>query len=298
MGFEQTAYGLLGAIVLLYLAKLVWTLPGKIWNTIVPRKIAKFFGEKKKFIRRQLDILLYRIFYRKLMDRYKDDEVRFALVCWVRRHLPLTIVCIWWGPGVLLFLHYLSAGGCAFNTTRPYIETCGMCLPALQHNTTWFLKLWDDQASITDHSETPSYYIRTIMISHLPMYNAQLALQDQAVKLGVTLPDGIKDEKVMNSLSKSYVLTYQFSESLLLAFWIRSVYKHSLQPHNSNAQFCFDAMYGERHHDLCASHLRRRVFEDHHYIESWGCEPGVICVLPVGPFVEISQSTVAYSLAT
>ena len=41
----------------------------------------------------------------------------------------------------------------------------GMCLPNAQHNTTRFLKLWDDQASITDHLETPSFYIRTIMIS-------------------------------------------------------------------------------------------------------------------------------------
>ena len=36
MALEQMVYGLLGAIILLYLAKLVWALPGKIWNAIVP----------------------------------------------------------------------------------------------------------------------------------------------------------------------------------------------------------------------------------------------------------------------
>ena len=213
MGLEQMAYGAVGAIVLFYTATFVWSLPAKIWYAIVPKKIAD-----------SVRLLLHRMFFRKLTERYKDDEVRLALVLLVKRYFPVTIMCIWWGPKVLLFLHYLSAGACGFNLTRPYMETCGMCLPNLQNNTTWFLELWDDQANITDHSQTPSDYIRTIMISHLPMYNVQLVLQDQAVKLQLTLPDGIKDEKVMKSLSKSYVLPYQSSESLLPTFWIRSVY--------------------------------------------------------------------------
>ena len=144
-------------------------------------------------------------------------------VCWVERHLPVAVMCIWALPGVLLFLHYLSARGCGFNTTRPYMETCGLCLSNSQNNNTIrLLKFWEDQPSITDHSETHSYYIQTIILSHLSMEDAQLTLQDQAIKLRVALPDGLEEDKVMDTLSKLYVLPHQFSESLFSVSWIRS----------------------------------------------------------------------------
>ena len=57
--------------------------------------------------------------------------------------------------------------------------TPAIWLPLLslpQHNTTWLLKLWDDQASITDYSEKPPLDIRTLMISHLTMHSAQFNL--------------------------------------------------------------------------------------------------------------------------
>ena len=85
MGLEQMAYGAFGAIMLLCTAKFVWSLPGKIWHAIAPRKIADFSRKKKESVGIRLDKLLYRMIYRKLMERYKDDEVRLRLAVWCSR---------------------------------------------------------------------------------------------------------------------------------------------------------------------------------------------------------------------
>ena len=60
------------------------------------------------------------------------------------------LFCIGSFPGVFLFLSYLSAGGCGHNTTRPYMEACGVCLQLesnSRNNITWYLKLWDLSSS-------------------------------------------------------------------------------------------------------------------------------------------------------
>lgn len=191
------------------MTKFILTHPGKSWNTIVTHFL--HLRKIKDFLKKRIDILLYRVFYRKLMDRYKDDEVKIALLVSLKLHSPTIIACYWMVPGVFLILSYLGTQGCGLPTTRPYMEASGMCLQLElipRNSAPWFLKLWDDQASITHHSETSSPYIRTIMISHLPMYNAQIALQHQAVKLQDLHPKGIEKKKLMKSLSKLHVLLY------------------------------------------------------------------------------------------
>ena len=217
MGLKQTVYFYLAAF---FLSFVVCLMEG-IWSRTIPppfllTKTANLIRKMEKSNRKKLQTLLYGIFYRKLRDRYKDGLVKLAFVCWLQRHMPVTVVCIWAIPGVLLFLHYLGARGCGFNTTRPYMETCGLCFPNSQDsNTLRLLKLWDDQPSITDHSETHSYYIQTIILSHLSMHNAQLTLQEQAIKLRDALPDG-EEDKVMDTLSKLYVLPHRGSEAYSL----------------------------------------------------------------------------------
>ena len=56
------------------------------------------------------------------------------------------------------------------------------------------------------------------MTSHLEMYNAQLTLQDQVIKLRVALVNAGEEEKVMHSLSKLYVLPEPFLQKLTSCF--------------------------------------------------------------------------------
>ena len=186
-----------------------------LWTGLV--RMAKFFWIK-------LLVKLEEWFFEPLDDKYEDNPVGLAYIDFVRRKWPVLgvcILCIWEAPIALLLLKSLSAQGCGLTCARPFMEGCGMCLPSSQNNTAGLLKLWDEQGSITNHSETPSSYIRTIMTSHLMMHNAELTLQDQAGKLRDAFPNDNERQKVMLSLSKSYVLTYQFSRSSRPAFRIR-----------------------------------------------------------------------------
>ena len=215
MGLKQMVYIFLAAFSLSFVVRLV----EGIWSIIIPppfllTKTANLIRKMEKSNRKKLETLLYGMCYRKLRDRYKDGLVKLAFVCWLQRHMPVTVVCVWAVPGVLLFLHYLGARGCGFNTIRPYMETYGLCFPNSQNsNTIRLLKFREDQPSITDHSETHSYYIRTIILSHLSMHHAQLTWQEQAIKLRDALPDGIEGDKVMDTLSKLYVLPHRGSEA-------------------------------------------------------------------------------------
>ena len=172
----------------------------------------------------KLLVKLEECFFEPLDDKYEDNPVGLAYIDLVRRKWPVMgvcILCIWEAPIVLILFKSLSAQGCGLTYARPLMDGYGMCLPSSQNNTPGLLKLWDDQESITNRSETPSSYIRTIMTSHLAMHNAELILQDQAGKLRGAFPNDNERQKVMLSLSKSYVLTYQFSRSSRPAFRIR-----------------------------------------------------------------------------
>ena len=178
-----------------------------LWTGLV--RMAKFFWIK-------LLVKLEEWFFEPLDDKYEDNPVGLAYIDFVRRKWPVLgvcILCIWEAPIALLLLKSLSAQGCGLTCARPFMEGCGMCLPSSQNNTAGLLKLWDDQESITNRSDTPSSYIRTIMTSHLMMHNAELMLQDQAGKLRGAFPNTNERQKVMLSLSKLYVLTCQFSRS-------------------------------------------------------------------------------------
>ena len=156
-------------------------------------------------LKKQFDTLLWRIAYKKLMERYRDDEVKIFLLDWLRIHSLVIFVCYWMVPGIFLLLCYLGTYGCGISPIRPYMEACGVCLrfeSRSQSSSPWYLELWDNQASITEYSETPSLYIRTIMLSHLPMYDAQIALQYQSVKLQGSFLSEMEDEKLVNSIGK------------------------------------------------------------------------------------------------
>ena len=182
-----------------------------------PVRIANFLWIK-------LLVKLEEWFFEPLDDKYEDNPVGLAYIDFVRRKWPVLgvcILCFWEAPIVLLLLKSLSAQGCGLTYARPLMAGYGMCLPSSQNNTAGLLKLWDDQESITNRSDTPSSYIRTIMTSHVTLHNAELILQDQAGKLRGAFPNDNERQKVILSLSKSYILTYQFSRSSRPAFRIR-----------------------------------------------------------------------------
>ena len=95
------------------------------------------------------------------------------------------------------------------------METFGLCPPKSQPNSTiGILKLWENQADITDHPETHPEYILTILLSDISMSNVQLTLMDHDVKLRAARPDGIEEEKVMETLlSKSHILPRDFPKA-------------------------------------------------------------------------------------
>ena len=137
----------------LALAMSFWTAPVRLamslWTGLV--QIAKFLWEK-------LLVRLEAWFFEPLDDYFEENEVGLACIDIVRRKWPVIgvwILCIWEAPIVLFALKSLSAQGCGLAAARPVLEGLGMCLPSSQNNTAVLLKLWDDQESITNRSETP-----------------------------------------------------------------------------------------------------------------------------------------------
>ena len=110
-------------------------------------------------------------------------------------------------PWICLAVWYVAVvHGCAFYATRAYLE--GFCLTpysSLTAGKPWYLDLWD--ASDAHSSNTLSQYTETIMISHLAIDDARIALQQQAYRLKDMAPGTMITDDLVISLSMSHALT-------------------------------------------------------------------------------------------
>lgn len=149
----------------------------------------------------------YAVFYRKpiRMHRHRGLEHRHLDTVYAYL-LPLLLLCFVF-PWICLALWYFAVvQGCAFDTTRAYLEDfCLKPYSSLGTETPWYLDLWN--ASNTPSSNTLSQYTETILISHLVIDDTRIALQHQACRLNDMAPDTMRTEELFISLSMSHVLT-------------------------------------------------------------------------------------------
>ena len=97
--------------------------------------------------------------------------------------------------------------GCGSYAVRPYLEAICMQPYSYPGNTKpWYLDLWDSQASHMNPRNTLAPSLEAIMISHLTMYDTEMALLQQEMKLKVMPSKIMAADELLNSLRKLHVI--------------------------------------------------------------------------------------------
>ena len=97
--------------------------------------------------------------------------------------------------------------GCESYAVRPYLEaTCLQPYSYPGNATPWYLDLWETQASNPIHLDNLPPLIEAIMVSHLTMYDAEMALVHQDMKLKDIPSNVMAADELLSILRKSHIL--------------------------------------------------------------------------------------------
>ena len=131
--------------------------------------------------------MFFRRMLRSVWGEIEDYLLVIAISCFL---LPWVCLAAW---------YYAVVQGCVFYETRASLGSfCTKPHSSLGAGTPRYLDLWN--ASNAHPSNTLSQYTETILISHLTMYDARKALQQQALTLKVITPEIISIDDLSSSL--------------------------------------------------------------------------------------------------
>lgn len=128
--------------------------------------------------------------YHQLEKFYHYAFIVF-LAGWV---IPWTFLLVWYA---------IVINGCTLHTTREFLD--GICTgPYLspENKIPWYLDLWNTPEALTNHTDIrPPPYIESIMIGHIQVCDAEIALRQQVSKMEENRP-GIVTDEMLSSLRK------------------------------------------------------------------------------------------------
>ena len=174
-----------------------------------PRKMFGWVSRMWTWYKKLVDLILYPMVYKRLAERYEDDQAELALVIFLQTYSAAFLSCCGLLPIFLMGLCYLSSCGCGYLSTRPYMERMGLCssIKDFRSIPPRHIGLWDAQAS-NARPEPPSAYMRDILLADSLFKDAKVHLSYYTEEIQNLSPSLIEQEELILSLGKSHVFEY------------------------------------------------------------------------------------------